>query len=658
LFVSSLAFCAAASAQGSLELLTTGPTAGHPSYDNLAAKVSADARHVFFETREKLVAQDQDGNCLDYNADDPYTAPRIDCVDVYERSGGQTRLVSFGGNGPYDAQLAGISSDGTKAFFTTAEPLLSQDTNNVSDIYEWSNGSLQLITAGTKYGGRWAGASEDGSRVFFDTGERVTPDDQNDCGDIYMRSGGQTTRISTGPGDTTNTGYGCDAYPIWDGFRDNVISSPDGSNYFFYSRRPLVAMTGRPHDVDLYEWTGNGTRLVSTGPIAGTRNIGGPSYARFITAAADGSRVFFDTNDPLVPEDTGGDTSYDIYEADSTGVHLFETQQVRDDPALSMSPLATSNDGTRVFLWTNARLSPADTDSEFDIYERFGGSYSLVSTGPQDGSSPGFILLERFKYAFSRDGSRVFFETNKRLVPEDTNDNADVYMREGGVTRLVTAGTPGYSEYIQTTPDGKHVLMWTTDRLLPADTNPFGDVYIWDDGSLRLLDIGITTTDHLGFAGFSSDARRLILATRQALTPDDTDTFFDLYAFDSNHRPDCSGVAASRSILWPPSGGLRVVELFGATDPDGDPVTVTVTGVTQDEPLTGRYDAVLTSTPEVVRIRAQRDRKGDGRVYSIAFTASDGDASCSGTVKVAVPRHRGKAAVDSAPPSYDSLGGQ
>jgi hypothetical protein len=643
-------------AQGSLELLTTGPTAGHPSYNNLSAKVSADARHVFFETREKLVAQDQDGNCLDYYADDPQTAPRIDCQDVYERFNGQTRLVSFGGNGAYDAALAAISSDGSKAFFTTNESLLPQDTNNASDIYQWSNGSLELLTPGTN-GVNWVGASEDGSKVFFSSAERLTPDDHNNCGDIYVRSGGQTTLVSTGPDDTTTTGYACYASPIDNG-NDNAraISSPDGAHFFFYSRRPLVATSGRPHDVDLYERTGNQTRLISTGPTAGTRDIGGPVGVIFETAAPDGSRVFFRTNDPLVPEDTGGDTSYDQYEADSNGVHLFATQEVRSNPTvLSMEPLATSYDGSRVFLWTNARLSPEDTDSEFDIYERVGDSYTLVSTGPLDGSSPGFIVLERFKYAFSRDGSRVFFETNKRLVPEDTNDNADVYVREGGVTRLVTAGTPGYFGYIQITPDGKHVLMQTTDRLLPADTNSTGDIYIWDDGSLRLLDIGVTTTDHLGFVGFSEDATRLILATRQALTSNDTDTLWDLYAFDPNRPPDCSGVAASRSILWPPNGALRRVEVSGASDPDSDAVSLSITGVTQDEPLGRRPDSAATSDPAVVRLRATRSLRGDGRVYRIAFTASDGTSSCSGTVNVSVPRNRHKTAVDSAPPSYDSF---
>ena len=66
-------------------------------------------------------------------------------------------------------------------------------------------------------------------------------------------------------------------------------------------------------------------------------------------------------------------------------------------------------------------------------------------------------------------------------------------------------------------------------------------------------------------------------------------------------------------------------------------------------------DARLTSTG--VQLRAERDPHGDGRVYSIAFTATDAQGgSCSAEVRVEVPRHKGSPARDSAPPSYDSLG--
>jgi hypothetical protein len=115
-----------------------------------------------------------------------------------------------------------------------------------------------------------------------------------------------------------------------------------------------------------------------------------------------------------------------------------------------------------------------------------------------------------------------------------------------------------------------------------------------------------------------------------------------------NNPPDCSAVAPSTTSLWPPNHKMVEVSLSGATDPDGDPVTITITGVTQDEPLDGlgdgdtAPDAQAGSASDKVLLRAERAGKGDGRVYRIAYTASDpAGATCSGVVTVGVPRDQG-----------------
>jgi len=123
-----------------------------------------------------------------------------------------------------------------------------------------------------------------------------------------------------------------------------------------------------------------------------------------------------------------------------------------------------------------------------------------------------------------------------------------------------------------------------------------------------------------------------------------------------NRPPDCSAVRATPASLGAPNHRLITVTISGGTDPDGDAVDLEITGVTQDEPVTGPPDAVATSVPHRVRLRAERDPKGDGRVYRIAFEASDGrGAACTGFATAGV-RKGGGAPVDSAPPSYDSFG--
>jgi len=128
----------------------------------------------------------------------------------------------------------------------------------------------------------------------------------------------------------------------------------------------------------------------------------------------------------------------------------------------------------------------------------------------------------------------------------------------------------------------------------------------------------------------------------------------------TNQPPDCSQVHADAGVLWPPNHKLVPVEILGVTDPEGDPISITVTGITQDEPTSGLGDGditpdgigVGTSQPQV---RAERAGGGNGRVYVISFRAEDGQGgSCTGSVKVTVPHDKGKGEAVDDGQSYDS----
>ncbi len=70
-------------------------------------------------------------------------------------------------------------------------------------------------------------------------------------------------------------------------------------------------------------------------------------------------------------------------------------------------------------------------------------------------------------------------------------------------------------------------------------------------------------------------------------------------------------------------------------------------------------DAKAGPAPNQVYVRAERSGLGDGRVYRIAYRATDGrGGECSGVATVGVPHDMGKGStpIDSAPPSYDSFG--
>jgi hypothetical protein len=90
-------------------------------------------------------------------------------------------------------------------------------------------------------------------------------------------------------------------------------------------------------------------------------------------------------------------------------------------------------------------------------------------------------------------------------------------------------------------------------------------------------------------------------------------------------------------------------------------VQIRITGINQDEPLTGSgsggtlFDATGIGL-SVAKVRAERSGLGDGRVYRIAFDGTDGKGgSCSGNVKVEVPHDNRTSAPDSGS-GINSLG--
>lgn len=115
---------------------------------------------------------------------------------------------------------------------------------------------------------------------------------------------------------------------------------------------------------------------------------------------------------------------------------------------------------------------------------------------------------------------------------------------------------------------------------------------------------------------------------------------------DVNSPPRCDLARPDQPMLWPPNHKMVKIRILGVTDPENAQVTITVTGVTQDEPLNGlgdgdtSPDAVLQGS--TVLIRAERSGQGNGRVYRINFIASDGvGGTCTGSVTVCVPHDQG-----------------
>jgi hypothetical protein len=140
---------------------------------------------LLLATSEKLVEADTDGHADVYR---------------YDAADGAFSLLSrgpSGGNGPFDASLTTtieglsiealgrlelnpFSADGGRAFFTTTERLVPDDLNESSDVYEWADGRVELLSSGRAATDTpFAGASAGGETVLFETSASLIPEDRD-----------------------------------------------------------------------------------------------------------------------------------------------------------------------------------------------------------------------------------------------------------------------------------------------------------------------------------------------------------------------------------------------------------------------------------------------------------------------------------------------
>src|SRR5689334_19954614 len=139
----------------------------------------------------------------------------------------------------------------------------------------------------------------------------------------------------------------------------------------------------------------------------------------FDAASADGTRVIFDTTESLTSDDTDGGFNDTYQRANGVTTRLSQGPNGGNGPSNAIFDGASA-DGKHVVFSTGEQLVSADADGKCyqeaelylacqDLYERFNGTTSLVSTGSAPGAGTGNFTA-RYR-GMSKDGLHIFFST-------------------------------------------------------------------------------------------------------------------------------------------------------------------------------------------------------------------------------------------------------
>jgi hypothetical protein len=394
--------------------------------------------------------------------------------DVSDQETVQLDVVQSGASGSGTAVpvFQTASSDDSRVFFTDEQRLTvdSGAVNGAPDLYECvlvsgptgiacelsdltpANGSVDANVLGEVIG-----ASEDGSYVYFVANgvytEHAQPgncDGSGNAGEscnLYVRHEGTTRLVAVLSGADE---------PDWSdlpGLTGRV--SPDGQWLAFMSQRSLTgydnrdAVSGQPdEEVYLYHASGEGAlvcascnptgarpRGVEYGPldfqeggIAGgdrvwhhnqwlAANIPGWTPYRLVDALyqsrylSNSGRLFFNSADALVPQDTNGNE--DVYEYEPSGAGNCTTASITfgegSDGCVGLissgaSPeesafLDASETGGDVFFLTSAKLVPQDYDVSRDVYDAHECSNTASCFAPVAAAPPACTTAEACRAA-------------------------------------------------------------------------------------------------------------------------------------------------------------------------------------------------------------------------------------------------------------------
>ncbi|NLT06361.1 MAG: hypothetical protein GXY03_08620 [Solirubrobacterales bacterium] len=312
----------------------------------------------------------------------------------------------------------------------------------------------------------------------------------------------------------------------------------------------------------VYLQDGDGTRAISRSRLSGSPAV---DVRSDLWAVSDYGRftLFSTYNNGQLTDDApaGEQRVLYVYDADEDTLAYIGVRGGSNDAVWQMT-----HNGRSVAFQSTRALTAGAIAGRANIYLWRDGELQLVAVPDADGAASNGALFDRL---MSEDGRYLVFTDNSASLaasfgfdnanpacttPAGANgrcmqvyrfdadapegerlacvscrtDGAQPAGSSGDPANAVGGGTFMSSMSLRLVVDDGTVFFSSADDLVAADSNGQHDAYAWKDGELRLLSRALPGA-RSRFVDATADGSRVLIATNDRITADDTDNVVDLY---------------------------------------------------------------------------------------------------------------------------------
>ena len=224
-----------------------------------------------------------------------------------------------------------------------------------------------------------------------------------------------------------------------------------------------------------------------------------------------------------------------------------------------------------MILATDEVLAAPDIDTAFDVYQRDGGVMDVISATTDAGNDGSDALYA----GSSRDGLRVFFETQEQLEAGDADAQVDIFERSGAAIRAALGRQRRLRCHVRRGGARTAHTCFTRPRSRCSAADTDADVDVYDSaGTTELVSTGPAGGNGAAdafFADISDDGARAFFTTGESLVAGDSDSSADVY----------ERVAGATSLVSTGTGGGNGAfdAMFAGASRDGTTAIFTDRGV-------------------------------------------------------------------------------